>query len=186
MIATPAVFADNTDHLPAEHREHHHPARRAPDTTKFDPVPVCPGRGLFRLGSRSSRHRGGLAGHSIRLIVICRHTPKQHRATCSGLACMSTDSPELLAAAKSRRVRLLRDRTGEDGPRLGRWETTGHQDEFFLGGFVDSCHAGPYPSPSASPATALAYCTRCCASAPPRRPVVAGAPGPYGCRRTPC
>lgn len=60
---------------------------------------------------------------------------------------MSMDSPELLAAkrlldaAKAAGFVFSRIAPGEDGPLVGRRETTGYQDAIYLGGFTDSCSA---------------------------------------------
>ncbi len=64
-----------------------------------------------------------------------------------GMAGMSTDSPELLAAkrlldaAKAAGFAFCRIAPGEDGPLVGRRDTIGYQDEIYLGGFGDSCSA---------------------------------------------
>lgn len=57
---------------------------------------------------------------------------------------MSTDSPRVAGRRYGPAgFALFGIAPGEDGPLLGRWETTGYQGEFALGGFVDSCRAVP-------------------------------------------
>lgn len=60
---------------------------------------------------------------------------------------MCAESPQLRAAkrlidlAKHQGFAFQRLAPGEDGPLFSRRETLEHQDEIYLGGFSDSCHA---------------------------------------------
>ncbi len=59
----------------------------------------------------------------------------------------TTDSPDvaaakrLLDAAKDEGFTFQRIAPGEDGPLIGRRETTEYRDQIYLAGFGDSCHA---------------------------------------------
>jgi hypothetical protein len=47
----------------------------------------------------------------------------------------------LLDTAKAQGFTFERIAPGDDGPLIGRRDTTEHRDEIYLGGFSDSCHA---------------------------------------------